>query len=119
MIYSNCLLEALKAKLKDWEGVTLHKIPARFTGAVFPGAAAYWKSAYESLRWNDLESEQPEKDSCISIAYRNKNGMPVIQCINSMEIGKYPETQYWRYEEILKENMQIDFEKLQERSSAY
>lgn len=69
--------------------------------------------------FSDYESEQPEKDSCISIAYRNKNGMPVIQCINSMEIEKYPETQYWRYEEILKENMQIDFEGLQERSLAY
>lgn len=30
--YSNCFIEMLKAKLKNWNGVTLYKVPPRKNG---------------------------------------------------------------------------------------
>lgn len=58
---SNCLFEAVKAKLRNWKEVKIHKIPAKFSNEIFPhfwwsiGDKAYdFKSCKSSRRFQVL-----------------------------------------------------------------
>lgn len=56
-MYSNCLFEAVKAKIKNWKQVEIHKIPARFEHHLFPH---FWWSIGEDAF--DFKCDNPKTE---------------------------------------------------------
>ncbi len=54
-MYSNCLIEAIKAKIKNWSEVEIHKIPAKFENQIFPH---FWWS--EGEKAFDFKCDNPK-----------------------------------------------------------
>lgn len=166
---SNCLFEALKAKLKNPKEVVIHRIPAKFLGSIFPhfwwsvGDEAYdFKSCKASrkfqvllfkgeVRSEDLVtfeafvahkvraytekleskykvadyvagsgtvitdgwkclSDAPEVGRKITVAVAKNQNDVEMHYINSEDAGNFPGYAYWRYEDQLQSNLEIDFD---------
>lgn len=56
-MYSNCLVEAVKAKIKNWKNVEIHKIPAKFEGHLFPHF--WWSIGDEAF---DFKCDNPKTE---------------------------------------------------------
>lgn len=57
--YSNCLLEAFKAKLRDWKNVTVHYIPRKYQNAL--GCHFYWTRRGEPDNFYDFRAVQEHR----------------------------------------------------------